>query len=326
MDFLSIALVIFLNGLVLGGVFLIVAIGLNIIYGLNRVMNLAHGSLYALGAYFGWTLVTGKIKILYPFLESTSSFPWLALEFGQLDFVLGGMNFFIALIFAPILVGLVGFIIERVLIEPMRKRPMVYTLILTYGLMFFIDGIIKANWGDTPYYIPKPEFLVNPLIIDWGQEVWFTYPMYRFFLLIGVAAAMSGLMLLLGRTRLGINMRAASDIPEMVSALGINLKVVRVGAFVLGCMLAGIAGFLVGPQYPILPIMGHDMLISSFVVIVIGGLGSLRGVIVAALLVGFVQALAEATITNFAMVIVYMMMALILIFKPRGILGEGKFE
>ncbi len=294
---------IILNGLVLGGVFLIVAIGLNIIYGLNRVMNLAHGSLYALGAYFGYTLVTGKVLL-----------------FG-LDFEFGGLNFFLALILAPALVGLVGWVLERVLIEPMRDRPMIYTLILTYGLMFLIDGLIKANWGDTPHYIIPPEFLQKPVYI--GD---FSYPAYRFALLVGVAVVMGLLMTLLNRTRMGINMRAAADIPEMVSALGVNLKAVRVGAFVLGCVMAGIAGFLVGPLYPILPIMGHDMLISSFVVIVIGGLGSLRGVIVAALLVGFVQALAEAVITNFAMVIVYMLMAVILVFKPYGILGEGKFE
>lgn len=294
---------IILNGMVLGGVFLIVAIGLNIIYGLNRVMNLAHGSLYALGAYMGYTLVTGNVQL-----------------FG-LDFEFGGLNFFIALILAPALVGVVGYVLERVLIEPMRKRPMIYTLILTYGLMFLIDGLIKANWGDTPHYIIPPDFLKDPVYI--GS---FSYPAYRFALLVGVALVMSALMLLLNRTRMGINMRAAADIPEMVSALGVNLKVVRVGAFVLGCMMAGIAGFFVGPLYPILPIMGHDMLISSFVVIVIGGLGSLRGAIYAALLVGFVQAFAEALITNFAMVIVYLLMAMILVFKPYGILGEGKFE
>lgn len=294
---------IILNGLVLGGVFLIVAIGLNIIYGLNRVMNLAHGSLYALGAYFGYTLVTGKVQF-----------------FGA-DFSFGGLNFFLALLLAPILVGLVGWVLERVLIEPMRDRPMIYTLILTYGLMFLIDGLIKANWGDTPHYIIPPEFLKEPVYI--GD---FSYPSYRFGLLVGVAAVMSGLMLLLNRTRMGINMRAAADIPEMVSALGVNLKVVRVGAFVLGCMMAATAGFFVGPLYPILPIMGHDMLLSSFVVIVIGGLGSLRGAIIAALMVGMVQAFAEAFMTNFAMVIVYMLMAVILVFKPYGILGEGKFE
>ncbi len=280
-----------LNSLVLGGVFLIVAIGLNIIYGLNRVMNLAHGSLYALGAYAGYTLVN-----------------------------LGG-NFFLTLLFAPLVVGLVGLVIERVLISPMRARPMVYTLILTYGLMFVMDGCLKYFWGKETRFIAMPEFMTQTLSLGPVQ-----YPVFRLVILLAIAAVMGGLMLMLGRTRMGVNMRAAADIPEMVSAVGVNLRMVQMGAFVLGCVLAGVAGALAGPLFTVYPVMGHGMLISSFVVVVIGGLGSLRGAIYAALLIGVVQTLAEFFITDLAMVLVYMMMALILVFKPRGLVGEGKFE
>ncbi len=291
---ISFALVtdIVLNSLVLGGVFLIMSIGLNIIYGLNRVMNLAHGSLYALGAYFGFTLVSR-----------------------------GGMNFFLALLLAPVLVGLVGLIIERLLISPMRNRPMVYTLILTYGLMFFLDGLIKYFWGNETRFIPLPEFMKHTISLG-GVN----YPAFRLVTLLITAGVMAGLMLLLTRTRAGLTMKAASNIPEMVSAMGINLKVVHMGAFILGCVLAGIAGVLGGPLFTIYPIMGHEVLLSSFVVIVIGGLGSLRGVIISAFLVATVQTLAEFFMTDFAMVIVYMLMAVILVFMPRGLLGEGKFE
>jgi len=282
---------IFLNSMVLGGVLLIVAIGLNIIYGLNRVMNLAHGSLYALGAYVGYTLV--------------------AL----------GLNFFWALFLAPVAVGLVGLFIERVFISPMRHRPMVYTLILTYGLMFVLDGAIKFFWGVETRFIHLPAFMRET--VYFGSA---SYPVFRLVILIAIAAVMCLLMLLLGRTKMGFNMRAASDIPEMISALGVNLRVVQISAFVLGCVLAGVAGVLAGPLFTVFPIMGHEMLISSFVVVVIGGLGSLRGAIAAALLIGFVQTMAEFFISELAMVIVYMMMALILAFKPLGLLGEGKFE
>jgi branched-subunit amino acid ABC-type transport system permease component len=282
---------IILNSLVLGGVFLIVAIGLNIIYGLNRVMNLAHGSLYALGAYFGYTAV--------------------AL----------GANYFLALLLAPLAVGLVGLGLERVFISPMRNRPMVYTLILTYGLMFCLDGAIKFFWGVETRFIHLPEFMRESVSLGPAS-----YPVFRLVILFAIAAVMGGLMLYLGRTRMGIEMRATADIPEMVSALGVNVRFVQVSAFVLGCLLAGVAGVLAGPLFTVFPIMGHEMLISSFVVIVIGGLGSLRGAIYAALLIGVVQTLAEFFITDLAMVIVYMLMALILVFKPRGLLGEGKFE
>lgn len=280
-----------LNSLVLGGVFLIVAIGLNIIYGLNRVMNLAHGALYALGAYAGYTLVA-----------------------------LGG-NFFLTLLFAPLVVGVVGLIIERLLISPMRARPMVYTLILTYGLMFVIDGSLKYFWGKETRFIALPEFMTQTLSLGPIH-----YPVFRLVILLLIALVMGGLMLMLSRTRMGVNMRAAADIPEMVSAVGVNLRVVQMGAFVLGCVLAGVAGALAGPLFTVYPVMGHGMLISSFVVVVIGGLGSIKGAIYASLLIGAVQTLAEFLITDLAMVLVYMMMALILVFKPRGLLGEGKFE
>jgi len=280
-----------LNSLVLGGVFLIVAIGLNIIYGLSRVMNLAHGSFYALGAYAGYTLVSV------------------------------GLNFFVALLIAPILIAIVGLIIERTIIVPMRKRSMVYTLILTYGLMFLLDGIIKYFWGNEPRFIELPQFMRGTVPIL-GTH----YPVFRLMTLVITAVAMSGLMLFLGKTKIGIIMRAASHIPEMVSCLGINMTFVYMSAFALGCILAGIAGVIAGPLYTIDPIMGHEMLLSSFVVIVIGGLGSLRGAVIAALLIGAVQTLAEFFITDLAMVIVYMMMAVILAFMPRGLLGEGRFE
>lgn len=287
----STAVDITLNSLVLGGVFLIVAIGLNIIYGLSRVMNLAHGSLYAVGAYTGYTLVAT------------------------------GLNYFAALLLAPIIVGVVGLLLERTVIAPMRKRSIVYTLILTYGLMFLLDGLIKYTWGNEPRFIDLPGFMRETLPI-FGTH----YPVFRLVTLLITATVMAALMLFLSRTKTGMTLRAASTIPEMVSCLGINMNYVHIGAFVLGSVLAGIAGIIAGPLTTIDPIMGHEMLISSFVVIVIGGLGSLRGAVIAALLIGVVQTLAEFFITDLAMVIVYMLMAVILAIKPRGILGEGKFE
>ena len=288
---LSTSVDIALNSLVLGGVFLIVAVGLNIIYGLSRVMNLAHGSLYAIGAYAGYTLVAT------------------------------GLNYFVAILIAPVAVAAVGLLLERSIIAPMRKRSMIYTLIITYGLMFLLDGLIKHVWGNEPRFIELPAFIRDTVPIL-GTH----YPIFRLVTLLITAATMTGLMLFLSKTKIGMILRAASTIPEMVSCLGINMNYVHIGAFVLGCALAGIAGTIAGPLTTIDPLMGHEMLISSFVVIVIGGLGSLRGAVIAALLIGFVQTLAEFFVTDLAMVIVYMLMAVILAFMPRGLLGEGRFE
>jgi len=280
-----------INCIGLGGLLLLIAIGLNIIYGINRVINLAHGSLYALGAYFGYTLITN------------------------------GLNFFLALVIAPIVVVGVGLIIERSIIAPIRARPMLYSLILTYGLMVFLDGLFKYIWGVQPRSVAAPSFLTQTVYI-----AGIPYPFYRFFILLVTAAVMATLMFLLGKTKLGMTMRAASNIPEMVSILGINMNIVHVSVFALGCALAGVGGAIAGPLLMVHPMMGHEMLISCFVVVVIGGLGSLRGSVYAALLVGVVQTLGYIFITDYAMVVVYVMMAIVLSFMPRGLLGEGKFE
>jgi branched-subunit amino acid ABC-type transport system permease component len=288
---LSISIELALNSLVLSMVFLIVALGLNIIYGLSRVVNLAHASLYTLGAYFGYTLVRL------------------------------GLNFFLVLIFAPLLVGMVGLIIEQTTISPVRKRPLYYSLILTYGLMFFLDGLIKYLWGTGIYFIKLPAFMRQSL-----SFAGIHYPAFRLTILVIIAIVLACVMLLLGKTKMGMAMRAASHIPEMVSCFGINMRIVHIGAFTLGSLLAGVAGVLAGPLFTIHPLMGREMLIMAFVVIVIGGLGSLRGSAIAALLIGTVQSLTEFFIVDLAMVIIYIMMAIILAFKPRGLLGEGRFE
>ncbi len=280
-----------LNCLVLGGLFFLIAIGLNIIYGISRVINLAHGSIYALGAYFGYTLVAS------------------------------GFNFFVAVLLAPIMVAAVGVIIEKILMEPTRERPMVYTLILTYGLMVCMDGLLKYIWGDQLLFLETPEFMNESISI-----AGIPYPFYRFFILIATIAVMVGLYLLLEKTKIGIAMRAASTIPEMVYSMGIDMKLMHVGVFALGCTLAGLGGVIAGPLFTVYPMMGGEMLISCFVILVVGGLGSLRGVTIAAMLVGTVQTLGFVFITDYAMVIVYVMMAIILIFMPKGILGEGKYE
>lgn len=280
-----------LNCLVLGALLLLIAIGLNIIYGISRVVNLAHGSLYALGAYFGYSLVAI------------------------------GLNFFVALLIAPVLVAAVGIILNRVVIEPIRHREMTYSLILTYGLSVFIDGMLKFVWTDQVHFLQTPTFLDQTLIL-----AGIPYPFYRFFILLATVVVMVSLLLLMEKTKLGIAMRATSTIPEQVSALGININLIRVVAFGLGCILAGVGGVIAAPLFTVYPMMGSEMLLTCFVVLVIGGLGSIRGAALASLLVGTAQTLGFVFLTDYAMVVVYVMMAVILLFMPRGLLGEGKFD
>ncbi|MCE5333715.1 MAG: branched-chain amino acid ABC transporter permease [Desulfobacteraceae bacterium] len=280
-----------LNCLLLSALLLLISIGLNIIYGISRVVNLAHGSLYALGAYFGYSMVSY------------------------------GVNFYAALLLAPLLAGLCGVVLERLIIEPIRHRDMTYTLILTYGLSVFIDGMFKFIWSDKVQFIQMPSSLRGTLNL-FGVH----YPNYRLFVLAATVCVILGLLALLEKTKLGMIMRAASTIPEMVSALGVNMKLVHMGVFGLGCVLAGIGGVIAGPLLSVYPMMGSEMLLSCFVVLVIGGLGSLRGAILASLLVGTAQTLGFVFLTDFAMVIVYLMMAVILLFMPKGLLAEGKFD
>jgi len=288
---INIVAMIFLNGLVLGGVYLLVTVGLNIIYGLSRILNLAHGSFYALGAYFAYS------------------------------FFCLGWNYFIVLIIAPLLVALLGLIIERPIIAPIRGRHLVYTLIITFGLMFLLDGLVRYFWGAETRYIELPEYMRQTF-----SFAGIYYPGYRLIVLALSLFVFGCLLLFLTKTRAGKILRAASQIPEMVSCLGINMRVVHLGTFVLGSLLAGIAGVLAGPMYTVYPDMGHQVLIISFVVLVVGGPGSLRGTVLAAFLIGFIQSLSEFFVTELAMVVVYMTMAVVLAFLPRGLLREGRIE
>jgi len=280
-----------MNCIAMGGLLLIIAIGLNIIYGISRIINIAHGSLYAMGAYFGYSIVNL------------------------------GADFFLALVISPFITAFIGILIERSIISPIRRRPMLYSLILTYGLMVFLDGLFKYFWGPQIRFVPLPSILDRTINIAGIQ-----YPFYRLFILLSTLGIMVFLALMLSKTKIGMIMRAASTIPEMVSALGINMNLVHVFVFGLGCFLASLGGIIAAPLLTVYPMMGSEMLINCFVVLVIGGLGSIKGVSIAAFLVGTAQTLGYVFITDYAMVVVFVMMAGILSFFPRGILGEGKFE
>lgn len=279
------------NGLVLGALLLLITLGLTIIFGMVGVVNFAHGGLYMLGAYFAVSLIAVT------------------------------KQFWIGLIGAPLLVAAVGIGMERAIIRPARKHPPIYTLLLTFGVALVLDEAVKILWGALPYSIAAPALLTGSV-----KLLGLSFPIYRLFILgcgVGVTAF---LFLFLEKTDLGIVIRAASADSEMLQVMGVNTSRLFMWVFALGSALAALGGVVAGPLLTVYPGMGVGIIVEAFVVLVLGGLGSLRGAILAAGLVGQVQALGAVLISEYALVIVFAMMAAILLFRPRGLLGQGRLD
>jgi branched-chain amino acid transport system permease protein len=287
----GLVLVVITNAVVLTAVYLLLALGLNIIFALNRIINMAHGALYTVGAYIGLALM------------------------------MAGANYFVALVGTAVAMAVLALVIERPLIAPIRGRPLAYTLILTFGLWFVFEGAIKYFFGAQNRFYSLPDWMTRT--IPMGEMM---YPGNRL-VVIGLAVVLLlAVWYFLSRTKMGRAIRAASNIPEMVSCLGINIRTIQVVTLMLGFALAGLAGAIASPMYVLLPEMGDHMVVVAFVVIVVGGLGSIRGSIYAAVLIGFVQALTEFFMPDLAMITIYIVMAVVLAIVPRGLLREGRYE
>ena len=276
------------TGLVLGMIYVLLAIGLSLIFGLMTVVNFAHGALYMLGAYFGVFLL-GYTK-----------------------------NFWVALIVAPLMVGALGLLMERFAIRRLYGRSPDDPLLLTFGLsLIFIEGV-KVFWGKIGLTLDPPRALAGA--VDLGFMV---FPAYRLFLIVVTVAVLVGLYFFLGRTNVGLIIRAGSRDPLMVRALGIDLGRVWLVVFGIGTALAGLAGILAGPMRGAYAEMGVNMVIESFVVIVVGGMGSLLGAVVAGLLIGQVVGLTTLFVPKLAEIMVFMVMAVVLLVRPSGLFGEA---
>ncbi len=279
---------IVLNGLTMGMVLVLVAGGLSIIFGMLDVLNFAHGSLYMLGGYLGYTLSI-----------ATGSF-WLAL------------------LLAPVGVAIVGFFIEFFTLRPLYGRPPLHHLLLTFGISLIAQNGVKFIWGNDIYSVATPESLTG--IVEF---LGIAYPTYRLFILlfsIGVAILM---WLLISRTRYGIVVRAGTEDIETLEAHGIDTRKVFTGVFILGSALAAIAGAAVAPMRTVYPQMGIDIIIDAFVVVIIGGLGSIRGTVIGALILGQAIQMGAVFLTGFADAAIYIVMAGILLFKPSGLVAES---
>jgi branched-chain amino acid transport system permease protein len=275
------------NGLLDGVYYLLIALGLSLIFSLGGIVNLAHGAFYAIGAYL--TIV------LTPHIG------------------FGG-----SLVASPVAVALLGVVIERTLFRRFYRADPILSLLLTFGLAMVAEQTLRMIFGAPPLNYSMPGWLRGQIFI--GD---FIYPRYRAALLAIAVLCVLLLWLLLNRTAFGRVVRAGVQDPDMVGALGISLQPYMAAVAAIGIGLAGLAGVLLAPIYSVHPAMGQEIITPAFVVVVIGGLGSFWGVIAAALLVGLVKGMTIAAgFPQAQTAVIYLMMLLVLLFRPRGLFGE----
>jgi len=280
------------NGLVLGGYYLLIALGLSLIFSVGGVVNLAHGAFYALGAY-------------------------ASVEFARL------VGFGPAVVLSPISVAMLGILFERFLLRRFYTADPILGLLVTFGLAMIVEQSIRIIWGAPPITMSMPSELKGQVVV--GS---FLFSRYRLMLLAVVVVVLIAIWLLLNKTSFGRVVRAGIQRPDMVAALGIRLQPYMTAVVMLGVGMAALAGALFAPIANVHPAMGAEILTAAFVVVVIGGLGSFWGVVLAAVLVGVVRGVTIHFLPAAGEASIYALMALVLIFRPRGLLGERieKFE
>jgi branched-chain amino acid transport system permease protein len=288
LDFVSFALTQCLSALSQAAILFFVASGLTLIFGIMRVVNFAHGVIFMFGAYVGVTAarLTG--------------------------------SFVVALLVAPVVVGLAGMAFERLLLRHIYGRRVGGSdLLLTFGLAVVLSELIRLAWGAQPMSLATPEALLGAVFLL-DQP----FPIYRLFLIaLGVAAGI-GVWQFLERTRAGLLIRAVSQNPEMVHALGVDVGLVRSGVFGLGCAMAAAGGVLAAPLLTAFLGMGTNIVIDAFVIVIIGGMGSFLGSVIGSLLVGFVQVIGTYYFQELALALMYLLMLMVLIVRPGGLLGK----
>lgn len=280
------------NGLLVGSYYILLSLGLSLIFSLGGVVNLAHGAFYAVGAYLAWEIEKR-------------------------------LGFFGAMALSPVGVAVIGMLIERFALRRLYSKDPMLGLLFTFGLALTAEQALRMVWGSTGLPFSLPDALRGQLIL--GE---FIYSYYRLFMLTVAALAVAGCWLLLNKTAFGMVVRAGTRDAEMVRALGINLRPTLTAVFALGVALAGLAGVLSAPLAGVQPAMGTEILTATFVVVVIGGLGSFWGVVLAGLLVGAVRGITIYFYPPAAEASMYLLMVLLLLFRPRGLMGErfAKFE
>jgi branched-chain amino acid transport system permease protein len=277
-----------LNSVQYGLLLFLLAAGLTLIFGIMGVVNLAHGSFYMLGAYLAYALA------------------------GAWD------NLALAIFVGTLLSVVIGWLLEKLLFRHFYHRSHLDQVLLTFGLIYIFEELRSMLWGDDVHSVGVPAML------DWSIQLTDTlsYPAYRLFML-GICSALAlGLWLVISKTKLGMKIRAGAFNSDMAQALGINIVRLHSLVFAMGVALAALGGMLIAPLSSVYPHMGSQVLIMCFVVVVIGGIGSVRGALTAALLVGLVDTFGKVLLPQFASMLVYVLMALVLLYKPEGLFKQ----
>jgi branched-chain amino acid transport system permease protein len=282
----------FINGVTLGMLYILVALGLNIILGLMGVINYSHGSFFMLGAYVAYSL----------------------------DPVVG---FWGSILLAALIIGAFGMLFESTLIRPLYRRIPEYTLLLTYGTALIFEQIVRRIWGDDAVRFELPERFSGTLTVGNSQ-----FPLYKDVMLVGITILVLALVwFLINRTNIGMIIRAGTRDAEMVRILGINMPMMFTLVFGIGSFMAGLAGALAAPVYAIQPTLASEWVILTFVIVIVGGIGSFWGAIVGGLLIGIVSSLMDLLWPPAVEMTGFLIMAIILLIRPRGLFGvEGLFE
>ena len=274
------------NGLIIGTFYVLMALGLSLILNLSNVINFAHGNFLALGGYLAYTLSPT-------------------------------LGYWGALLVAPLLTALIGFAIERLMIRRVYNRDPVYSLLLTFGLAFVMQDIARYVWGPNGLPLGLPDFLSQPISAELFFVTW-----YRVFMMFVVIVVVLGLFAFLRYTRVGVRIRAGTLDLETVASLGVNISFLRTFNFALGCLLAGLSGVLAAGQIGLNPNMGDDLLMPSFIAIIVGGVGSLIGTLFGGLVIGMAAALTTVFFPSASEAVIYAIMMIVLLIRPRGLMGE----
>ena len=276
-----------LNGLAYGVLLFLLSVGLTLIFGMLDVINLAHGSFYMLGAYAGLSVIAATD------------------------------NFWLALLAAPLAVGLIGALIERSCLRPLYRRPPLDQVLLTFGFIYLFEDLVKWIWGGRIRSIPPPDLFSGSVSLA-GTII----PSYRLFV-IGFGLVMAILLyLVIERTRLGAVIRAGVFDAEMTAGMGIDIHRVFTAVFAFGAALGGLSGVIAGPIQSAFPSMGVTILIPALIVVVVGGLGSLKGSLIGSLVIGQAETFGKAWLPDAAMLIIYVVMAGIVLIRPQGLFGR----
>ena len=277
-------------GLVNGSFYAMLSLGLAVIFGLLGIVNFAHGALYMIGAYVAWF--------------SLEKF---------------GLNYWFALVLAPLVVGALGVVIERTLLRHLYKLDPIYGLLLTFGLALIAEGLFREQFGVSGQSYPVPELLQGATNLGF-----MVLPNYRAWVVLASLLICLGTWILIEKTSLGATLRAGTENPKLVQAFGINVPLMVMFTYAGGAALAAIAGVLAAPIIQVTPLMGSNLIIVVFAVVVIGGMGSILGSILTGLALGLIEGLTKVFYPEASSIVVFVIMAIVLMIRPAGLFGKEK--